>query len=73
MPEASACGLLISERFQRRYGDELERASAEAELSLEQILLPDDPEARLATADCEQVALAFFSPDVFPELSRSFV
>ncbi len=73
MPEASACGLLISERFQRRYGDELERASAEAELSLEQILLPDDPEARLATAECEQVALAYFSPDVFPELSRSFV
>ena len=34
---------------------------------------PSRPEARLATADCEQVALAFFSPDVFPELSRSFV
>ena len=74
MSEASdGSGLLVSGRFLRRYGDELERAEAEAGLRLERIALSDDPEARLASADCERVALAFFSPDVFPGLSRPFV
>ena len=66
-------GLLVSARFLRRHGDELERAETEARLRLERIELPDDPDARLSSADCARVELAFFSPDVFPELSRSFV
>jgi phosphoglycerate dehydrogenase-like enzyme len=74
MSEASdGAGLLVSGRFLRRYGDELERAEAEAGLRLERIALSEDSEARLASADCERVALAFFSPDVFPDLSRPFV
>lgn len=56
--------LLVSHRLAALYGARI----ANAEL----LVLPADPAARLADADCARVEAAFFSGDVFPDGSRQF-
>lgn len=65
-------GLLASERFLARNAEALEAASREGGLSLEHIVVPDDPEARVDADACARIELAYFSGDVFPERSRAF-
>ncbi len=65
-------GLLISERFLARNAAALDAASREGGLTLEPIVVPDDPEARVDADACTRIELAYFSGDVFPERSRAF-
>jgi len=61
--------LLVSHRFNAAHGA---RLAAAARDSAEVIVLPPDPAARLADADCARAEVAFFSGDVFPDHSRQF-
>ena len=64
--------LLVSHRCNAAHGADLAAAAALANLKLELLVLPADPEARLADDDCARIDLAYFSEDVFPECSRQF-
>jgi phosphoglycerate dehydrogenase-like enzyme len=57
--------LLVSHQLAARHGAKLATAA-------ELIVLPPDPAARLADADCARIETAFFSGDVFPDYSRQF-
>jgi phosphoglycerate dehydrogenase-like enzyme len=70
--DAKPRGLLVSERFLARYGDALDGAAREGGVTLERIVVSDDPEARVDVDACARIELAYFSGDVFPERSRSF-
>jgi len=61
--------LLVSHRLNAAHGA---RLAAAARDSAEVIVLPPDPAARLADADCARAEVAFFSGDVFPDHSRQF-
>jgi phosphoglycerate dehydrogenase-like enzyme len=65
-------GLLVSERFLARNGAALDAAAREAGLSLERIVVPDQPEARVDASACTRIELAYFSGDVFPARSPAF-
>ncbi|GAB4331792.1 MAG: D-2-hydroxyacid dehydrogenase [Dehalococcoidia bacterium] len=65
-------GLLVSAAFLDAFGDDLSRAEAEAGIRLDRIVLPRDPDARLAARDVDRVELAFFSYDIYPVWSRQF-
>ena len=56
--------LLVSHQLNARFGARITGA--------ELVVLPADPAARLADADCARVEAAFFSGDVFPGGSRQF-
>lgn len=64
--------LLVSHRFHARFGARIAAAAARGSLPVELIVLPADPAARLADAECARLETAFFSADVFPDFSRQF-
>lgn len=64
--------LLVSHQFNAAYGKDLLAASQRDGIALELLVLPPAREQRLSQAECEQVEIAFFSSDVFPEFSRQF-
>lgn len=64
--------LLVSHGLHAERGDDLAACARRLGLALETQVLPPDPDARLADADCARLDLAFFSSDVFPEYSRQF-
>jgi D-2-hydroxyacid dehydrogenase (NADP+) len=65
-------GLLTTQTFLDRYGDELGRTAREAGLELDPVLLPGDPAARLGPDDVARIEIALFSSDVFPDYARGF-
>jgi len=65
-------GMLLSTRVAERYGESLARAAREGELELVPIVLPGDPERRVAPSDCARIDAAYFSGDLFPDGSRAF-
>jgi lactate dehydrogenase-like 2-hydroxyacid dehydrogenase len=65
-------GLLLGPRFAERYQDRLDAIERETGAAFERILLPEDPEARVPADAVARVEVAFFSGDVFPELSPAF-
>jgi D-2-hydroxyacid dehydrogenase (NADP+) len=64
--------LLLSHRVHAAHGARIAEAAARAGVPAELIVLPPDPAARLAEADCGRIETAFFSGDVFPDHSRQF-
>ena len=64
--------LLVSHQLHAERGAHLAAHARAAGLALEPIVLPADPEGRLADADCARLDCAFFSNDVFPVHSRQF-
>lgn len=64
--------LLLSHRLHAERGAVLLAEARRIGLDLEPLVLPADPEGRLADADCARLELAFFSSDVFPQHSRQF-
>jgi phosphoglycerate dehydrogenase-like enzyme len=64
--------LLVSERFLARYAEALDAAAGAGGLTLERIVLPDDPDGRIDASACARIELAYFSGDLFPERSRAF-
>lgn len=65
-------GVLLSRPFLATFGDDLAVVAAECGLTIEHILLPDQPDQRLPPAECERVEVAFFSGDLFPTFNRAF-
>lgn len=64
--------LLISSRLHSERGADIAAHAQRLGMALELVVLPADPEGRLADADCARLDLAFFSSDIFPTHSRQF-
>lgn len=64
--------LLISHRCNIEHGADLGALAAQEKRALELLVLPPEPDARLAEAACARADAAFFSGDVFPAHSRQF-
>jgi phosphoglycerate dehydrogenase-like enzyme len=64
--------LLVSHQLNARFGARIAETAAREKMSLELVVLPADPAARLTDAECGRVEAAFFSGDVFPDYSRQF-
>ncbi len=64
--------LLLSHRCHADHGAQIAAVAARAGLALELLVLPADPEARLADEACARIDLAYFSEDIFPGHSRQF-
>src|SRR6266508_4829801 len=65
-------GLLVSRPVLAKFGDEIAETCAAYGLSLEHILVPEQPEGRVPPEDCARIEVAFFSGDVFPRFNRAF-
>ena len=64
--------LLVGPRFAARNAERARALAKDLGATLELVVLPDDPAARLDSADVARVDAAFFSGDVFPDLSPAF-
>lgn len=64
--------LLVSHRCHAQHGAHLAALAKKERFALEFVVLPGDPEARLAESECGHIDAAFFSSDVFPDYSRQF-
>ena len=65
-------GLLVSHRFNARFGADTVAAAQRAGVELEMLVLPSDPEARIDDAAAARAEAAYFSGDVFPGHSKQF-
>jgi phosphoglycerate dehydrogenase-like enzyme len=64
--------LLVSDRFRTRYGDAIIADASARGLDLELLVLPADPDARLADDVAVRAEVAYFSSDVFPHFGKPF-
>jgi phosphoglycerate dehydrogenase-like enzyme len=64
--------LLLSHHCHARYGGRIAAAAAREGATLQFLVLPPDPAARLPVPECARAEIAFFSSDVFPDHSRQF-
>ncbi len=64
--------LLVSHRFRTVHGDAFVAAAKARGVELEWLVLPDDPEARLADDLAARAEVAYFSSDVFPKFGKPF-
>lgn len=66
-------GILLSKPFVAKYGGELAAAAQRLKLKPEILHLPDDPQARLAQADCDRIELTMQTRDIrFSDHFKSF-
>ena len=64
--------LLVGPGFAARHGERVRALAAEVGAELDLIVLPEEGSARLAAGDVARVEIAYFSGDVYPELSPAF-
>lgn len=64
--------MIVGPGFLERYGDDLRRTADSVGLDLDLIVLPGDPEARIAPEDRERAEVALFSNDIHPVRARQF-
>jgi len=64
--------ILLSSRVAERFGESVRAAAREGKLELAPVLVPDDPDGRVAPEECGRLEAAFFSGDVFPDRARAF-
>jgi phosphoglycerate dehydrogenase-like enzyme len=65
-------GLLVSHRFNAKYGADFVAAAKRSDVELEFLVLPPDPEARIADAAAARAEIAYFSSDIFPNHTKQF-
>ena len=65
-------GVIVSHHFNTRFGRDFAAAARNAGLNIELLVLPEDPEARIADADAARAQVAYFSGDVFPKFGKQF-
>jgi len=65
-------GLLVSHRFNAKYGADFVAAAKNNSVDVELLVLPADPEARIADADAARASVAYFSSDIFPSHTKQF-
>ena len=67
-------GILLSKATYASYRDSLAAAAREAGIEPRVLHLPDDPEARLALAECADIEIAYYTRDIrFSPLNESFI
>ena len=65
--------MLLSKSFVEKYGRQLDQVARRIKLKPEILHLPDDPQARLAQADCDRIEVTMQSRDVrFSDHFKSF-
>ncbi len=64
--------VLVSHHCNRRFGADFVAAAGRNGVELELLVLPDDPEARIADAVAARAEAAYFSADIFPAFSKQF-
>lgn len=65
--------MLLSKSFVEKYGRQLDEVARRIKLKPEILHLPDDPQARLAQADCDRIEVTMQSRDVrFSDHFKSF-
>ncbi len=64
--------LLVSHRFREVYGDAFLADATARGIGVEFLVLPEDPESRLADALAARAEVAYFSSDVFPQFGKPF-
>lgn len=69
MPELP---ILLSARVLDRFGESLARAAREGKRELAPVVLPADPDARVAPEACARLEAAYFSGDLLPNGGRAF-
>ena len=66
-------GMLLSKGFLAAYGSQLNEIAQHLGITPDILHLPDDPQARLAPADCDRIEVAFLTRDIrFSEHYKSF-
>jgi phosphoglycerate dehydrogenase-like enzyme len=65
-------GLLLGPGFARAYAGRLDAIERETGTAFERILVPEDPKARVAADAVARIECAYFSGDLYPELSGGF-
>ena len=65
-------GLLISHRFNAKYGKDIVAAAKSGGVDLDLLVLPADPEARIDEAAAARAEAAYFSSDIFPTHTKQF-
>ena len=65
-------GLLVSNQFNARYGADFVAAGKRDGVAIELLVLPPDPEARIADTDAARARVAYFSSDIFPHHTKQF-
>lgn len=65
-------GLLVSHKFNERYGAATVAAARQFGVELELLVLPSDPEGRMIDTNAACAELALFSGDIYPDFSRQF-
>src|SRR6185436_18299481 len=64
--------VLLSHRFHLASGPSLVARATALGVTLEPVVLPADPEARLDAGALNRIEIAYFSEDVVPDFSRQF-
>ena len=66
-------GILVSKTFVANYGGQLDEVARRVKLKPSILHLPDDPQARLAQADCDRIELTMQTRDIrFSDFFKSF-
>jgi len=65
-------GLLVSHQFNAKHGTAFVAGAQTSGIDIELLVLPPDPEARIADADAARADIAYFSSDIFPNFARQF-
>jgi phosphoglycerate dehydrogenase-like enzyme len=65
-------GLLVSHQFNEKHGADFVAAAKSNGVDLELLVLPPDPEARIADADAARADIAYFSSDIVPTFAKQF-
>jgi phosphoglycerate dehydrogenase-like enzyme len=64
--------LLVSHHFNAKSGREFMAAAKSSGMDLELLVLPPDPEARIADDAAARADIAYFSSDIFPKHTKQF-
>jgi phosphoglycerate dehydrogenase-like enzyme len=65
-------GVLVSHQFNATFGKDFVAAARRDGVDVDLLVLPPDPEARIADADSARADIAYFSSDLFPQFSKQF-
>lgn len=65
-------GIIVSHQFHVRFGGDFAAAANKAGVGCELLVLPEDPESRIADTAAARAQVAYFSADVFPKYGKQF-
>jgi phosphoglycerate dehydrogenase-like enzyme len=69
---SNVTGLIVSHRFNAKYGKDFVAAARRDGIDLDLLVLPPDAEARIDDAAAARADIAYFSNDLFPQFTKQF-